>query len=115
MQPVAQHSKSSRLRAVLFKRGISAKEVSEGTGLSKSLIEKISAGLRMATPTAIEKIETFLGERIWSAPSTFRERVAQEEFETRVAAIALAYGLDHESAEKLAREKFPRMSVITSK
>jgi transcriptional regulator with XRE-family HTH domain len=107
MQPVAQHSKSSRLRAILFKRGISAKEVSDGTGLSLSLIEKISAGLRVATPTAIEKIETFLGERIWSAPKTFKERRAQAEFEVRVKMIASMENLDDSRAQEIARARFP--------
>jgi len=109
MKPVAQNSKSSRLRAILFKRGISAKEASEGTGLSLSLIEKISAGLRVATPATIEKIETFLGERIWNAPKTFKAQQAQKEFESRVKMTASMENLEDSRAREVAASRFPQL------
>lgn len=111
MKTVARQTNATRLRAVLFQRGISAKDVSEGTHLSLSLIEKISAGVRPATSAAITKIENFLGERIWSSPSKFKEHQAERDFQNCVAEIASAEQVGEEQARELAISRFPRLAA----
>jgi transcriptional regulator with XRE-family HTH domain len=63
-----------KLKLLLIDRDLELAEVSRGTGLSISLIEKIATGHRIPTARTAARLENFLGARIFSEPVQFRMR-----------------------------------------
>jgi transcriptional regulator with XRE-family HTH domain len=73
MQHFTQPPQVSRLRIIMCQRRISARSLAEGTGLSASLIEKLSADARRPSSGSIQKIEQFFGLPVWSTRAQFRK------------------------------------------
>jgi transcriptional regulator with XRE-family HTH domain len=69
---LSAQSPQKRLKLLLVDRDLQLEDLARGTGLSLSLIEKITTGHRRPTPRTATRLENFFGVRIFSPPARYR-------------------------------------------
>jgi transcriptional regulator with XRE-family HTH domain len=93
------------LKLLLVDRGLELEGLAKETGLSLSLVKKISSGIRVPTARTAARIENFFGVRIFSKPADYRFRKRRAVISTRFtipAGCEIAWGTE---AEAIAAEK----------
>jgi transcriptional regulator with XRE-family HTH domain len=72
---LAAQTPEKRLKLLLIDRGLELADVSRGTGLSLSLIEKVATMKKRPTRRTVARLEAFIGCRVFSTSKEYRERL----------------------------------------
>jgi transcriptional regulator with XRE-family HTH domain len=111
---LSSQKKPNHLRMTLVRRGLTANDLAGGAGISISLALKLMSDHLAPSAKTTQKVERWLGQRVWSSPTGYRAAQRSLELEHLVAQVIQSDGVTRERATEMTLAKFPFLAVPTA-